>query len=143
MELAKRTKIGLWLFTIPAATFLLLETRGAFHHWQEKLDLWDKHAMFHAVTGLFYTQALCLTIIIVAWIPLRKGEAWAWWNLALMSIAIHGGHIVGDPLSDYGLSQQQAGGGPGKYFFYGTVAALVIYVVALILTRSHVSRAKD
>jgi len=142
MELTKTTKIGIWLFTIPAATFLILETRGALHHWQEFLGVWDDHAMFHAVTGLFYTQALTIMIMITAWIPLRRGEAWSWWGLALMSIAIHGGHVLGDQMSNHGLSQQQAGGGPGKYFFYGTLVALAMYILALILTRAHVSRSK-
>ena len=138
MELSIRTKIGIWLFTIPAATFLLLETRGAYSHWKELIDVWQPHAMFHAVTGLFYTQAICIMVIVLAWIPLKRGELWSWWGLALMSIAMHGGHVLADPITKNGLRGQQAGGGSGEMFYMGTVAALVLYILALILTRPHV-----
>ena len=36
-------------------------------------------------------------------------------------------------------SAEQAGGGAGSTFFIGTIVALGFYIVALILTRSHVS----
>ncbi len=137
MQLDKRTKIGIWLFTIPALTFLVLESRGAYHHWVEMSGIWDKHAMFHAVTGLFYTQIITISVVVLAWIPLRRGEKWSWWVLALMGVGMHGGHVVGDPLTDHGLRGVQAGGGSGEVFFIGTVAALVFYLVALALTRRH------
>lgn len=138
MQLDKKTKIGIWLFTIPAVTFFLLESRGAYHHWAELSGIWDKHAMFHAVTGLFYTQIICISVVVLAWIPLRRGgEMWCWFILMLMGVGMHGGHVIGDPLTDHGLSGARAGGGSGEMFYYGTIAALGFYVVALILTHRH------
>ena len=60
--------------------------------------------------------------------------------LALMGFGIHGGHIMADPLTDRGLSGVQAGGGAGSTFVIGTIVGLGFYVVALILTRSRVSK---
>ena len=139
MERSKKTRLGLWLITAPALAFLLLETRGAYGHWSEMSGIWDKHAMFHAVTGLFYAQVICISVMVLTWIPLKAGEKWSWWVVALMGIGIHGGHIIADQLTDRGLSGVQAGGGAGSTFFIGTMVALGFYVVGLILTRSHLS----
>lgn len=136
MELSKRTKIGMWLFTILAATFFVVDTRGAYFHWKEAG--WPDHAMFHAVTGLFYTQIICIMIIVATWIPFKQRQAWSWWTIALMGIGIHGGHVLGNYLSNNGLSGAQAAQGPGKIFFIGTVTALVLYIIGLFLTHPHI-----
>lgn len=138
MPLDKRTRIGMWIFTIAAAAFFLIDTRGAYFHWRDAG--WPNHAMFHAVTGLFYTQIICIMIIILTWIPLKAGQRWAWWCIALCGIGIHGGHILGDQLTHHGLSGAEAAQGRGIVFFVGTCTALVLYLIALALTHHHVRR---
>jgi len=51
---------------------------------------------------------------------------------------MHGGHIIGDLLTNQGLSGAKAGGGSGQGFFIATIAALAVYLVALFLTHRHV-----
>ena len=138
-ERSKKTTIGMWLFTILAATFFVIDTRGAYFHWRELSDVWPKHSMFHAVTGLFYTQILCIMIIVMTWTLLKEGRKFGWWSAGAMGIGIHGGHVVGDFLTDRGLSDAQAAQGPGVIFFTGTIIALVLYIVAMFLTHSHVA----
>lgn len=139
MQLGTRTKIGMWLFTILSAGFFVVDTRGAYFHWLR--EGWPDHAMFHAVTGLFYTQIICIMIMVVTWIPLRQRQPWSWWAIALMGIGIHGGHVLGNALTNEGLSGAQAAQGPGTIFFAGTVSALVLYCLGLYLVRPHVAAA--
>jgi hypothetical protein len=139
MQLSRNTKLGMWMFTVLAAGFFAIDTRGAYFHWRD--EDWSNHAMFHAVTGLFYTQILCALIIILTWIPLKRGERWGWWCVALGGMGIHGGHVVGDQLTDHGLSGAQAAQGEGWIFFAGTLLALTLYIVGLVLTFSHTKRA--
>jgi len=141
MELSKRTKVGMWLLTFLAVTFFLVDTRGAYFHWKDAG--WPDHAMFHAVTGLFYTQIICIMIVVVTWIPLKQGQPWSWWAIALMGIGIHGGHVAGNALTHHGLSGAEAAQGPGLIFFAGTVTALILYIIGLILTRAHCMEAKS
>src|ERR1044071_160097 len=135
MTISKATRIGTWIFTIAPAAFFLIDTRGAYFHWRDAG--WPDHAMFHAVTGLFYTQIICIVIIILTWIPLKAAQRWSWWTIALCGIGIHGGHIVGDQLSHHGLSGAQAAQGRGSIFFAGTCIALGLYIIGLILTYRH------
>ncbi len=140
MGLSLRTRIGMWISTVCAAAFFVIDTRGAYFHWKD--EPWPNHAMFHAVTGLFYTQILCILIIVLTWIPLKKGERWGWWALCIGGPGIHGGHIVGNALTNQGLSGAQAAQGPGIIFFTGTCIALGLYIVSQILTFPHAFKNK-
>lgn len=135
-EVSRRTKIALWLFTVLAVAFFAVDTRGAFIHYYSAG--WEPHAMFHAITGLFYTQILCILVVILSWIPLRQGQYWSWWAVALIGIGIHGGHVVGDWLTDAGLRGQQAAQGAGIIFYSGTLLALFLYLVGLAMSYRHV-----
>ena len=136
---SRKTTFGMWLFTALAAGFFAVDTRGAYFHWKELSEIWPKHAMFHAVTGLFYTQILCVMIIVLTWTLLKEGRKLGWWTVGAMGLGIHVGHVIGDELTHHGLSDAQAAQGPGQIFFAGTLIALGLYVVALILTHSHVA----
>ncbi len=136
MQVSLKTKIALWLFTALAVAFFIIDTRGAFIHLDT--EPWPHHAMFHAVTGLFYTQALCILVIVLAWIPLRQGHKWSWWAIMFIAVAIHGGHFLGDFMTEGGLRGAQAAQGPGLIFYVLTGLALVLYFVGLALCFGHV-----
>jgi len=132
-----RTKIGMWMLTILPLAFAGVDARGGFIHL--RTEDWTDHAMFHMITGLFYTLALCAVIIILIWIPYRRGERWAWWTIAMIAITIHGGHFLGDALTHGGLRGGGTAQGPGLIFYSLTGAALALYIVALALTWKHTS----
>ncbi len=138
MELTTRTKIGMWMYTVLATVFGLVDARGGFQHLNTP-DWGTNHALFHMITGLFYTLALCAIIIILTWIPFKKGERWAWWTIVLCGVTIHGGHVLGDQLTHRGLAGGGTAQGPGELFFALTCTALGLYMVAFILTWPHVS----
>ena len=113
--MSTKTKIGMWMFTLLAVAFAGIDARGGFIH-LDTPDWGSPHAEFHMVTGLFYTLALCAIVVILTWIPLKRGDGWAWWTIALAAITIHGGHFLGDTMTDGGLSQSQAAQGAGIMF---------------------------
>ena len=135
MDLSAITLAGMSLFTLAAAAFAAIDTRGAFIHL--RTEPWTNHAMFHAVTGLFYNQALCALVVFLTWVPYRQGEVWTWWLVLLIGIAIHGGHFLADRMTHGGLLGGGTAQGPGLIFYTGTGIALVMYLVGSGLTFQH------
>ena len=133
-DIPKKKKIVMWLFTLLAVSYLVVESRGAFLHWQENLGVWEPHAMLHAVQGAFYTQALCIMVVVLTWIPFRNGERWAWLSIGFIGVFLHGAHVVGDLMSDGGLRNAQAAQGSGQMFYAITVTALVLYIVGFLMS---------
>ena len=65
--------------------------------------------------------AASLVCLVVALVPLRRGERWAWWTMLVACLALFGGVFVALALS---------GGGPAiDHWSYGSF--LVISLVAL------------
>lgn len=139
MAPSTRTRVGMWMFTVLAAVFGVIDARGGFIHLGTE-DWGSAHARFHMITGLFYTLALCAIILILTWIPFKQGQRWAWWTIALAAVTIHGGHFLGDALTEGGLRGGGTAQGPGLIFYSLTGLALALYLVALGLTHSHVAR---
>lgn len=133
-----RTKCGMFMITFLAAAFALIDARGGTIHLQS--EDWSAHANFHLVTGLFYTVALCAVIVVLTWIPFRRGELWAWWLIAALAVTIHGGHFVGDFITHGGLRGGGTAQGPGLLFYSLTGVALLLYIIAMILCYPHASR---
>lgn len=137
--LSTRTKIGMWMYTVLATVFGFVDARGGLIHL--RTEGWGtNHALFHMITGLFYTLTLCVLIVILTWIPFNQGQRWAWWSIVLAALTIHGGHVLGDQLTHGGLSGGGTAQGPGMVFFSLTLTALALYVVAFILTWPHVAK---
>lgn len=139
MEPSTKTKVGMWMFTVLAVVFGGVDARGGLIHLNTP-DWGTHHAQFHMITGLFYTLALCAIILILTWGPFKRGEGWAWWTIALAAITIHGGHVLGDAMTEGGLKGGGTAQGPGLVFYSLTCLALFLYLVALALTRGHVRR---
>ena len=136
MEPSVQTLIGMSIFTATALAFLAVDTRGAVIHLRK--EPWTNHAMFHAVTGLFYTQTLCILVTVLTWIPFRQVDSWSWWAILSIGVAIHGGHFLGDALTHGGLRGGGTAQGPGLVFFAGTGVALLMYIAGAGLTYQHV-----
>ncbi len=141
MEPTQKTKIGMWMLTVLAAVFGLIDARGGLIHLNT--EGWGTHhAQFHMITGLFYTLALCAIIIILTWIPFKQGHRWAWNTIVMVGLTIHGGHILGDYLTGGGLRGGGTAQGPGLIFYSLTCTALGLYIIAFILTWPHVAKSR-
>lgn len=135
MDLSIQTIVAMGLLTALAVGFAAVDTRGGIIHF--KTEPWTKHAMFHAVTGLIYTIALCVLVVVLTWIPFRQGEWWSWWAILFIGVSIHGGHFLVDALTKGGLRGGGTAQGPGMVFYWATGFALIMYAVSLGLSYSH------
>jgi hypothetical protein len=88
---------------------------------------WPPHAMYHLLMGLGALLATCGLLLFLTWIPLRRGERWAWFAIAFAAFTVHGGTLIGDLVTD---------GGSGSVVFAGLLATIVLYGVGLSLTWS-------
>lgn len=139
MQPTQKTKIGMWMLTVLPIAFGLIDARGALIHLHT--EGWGSHhALFHMVTGGFYTLALCATIVILTWIPFKQGLRWAWNTIVMLGVTIHGGHILGDYMTDGGLRGGGTAQGPGLVFYSLTCTALGLYIIAFVLTYPHVAK---
>lgn len=139
-NIPKRKKCVMWLYTILSMSYLVIETRGAYLHWVEKIDVWEPHAMLHAIQGTFYTQALCILVVVITWIPFRRGEYWGWLTAGCIGIVLHGSHVIGDAMSHGGLRNAEAAQGSGAFFYAGTVTILLLYIAGFILSKPFFTR---
>jgi hypothetical protein len=83
------------------------------------------------LAGLLGAYGLILTLV---WIPLRRGERWAWFAIALAALVVHGGTIISDLVTDGGLRKHAGIVASGSKLFAGIFVALALYAVGLVLT---------
>lgn len=136
MQLSTKTKIGMGIFSFAVVAFSALEIYGVTEHLKDAT--WPAHAKFHAITGLFDELTLCIFTLVLTWRFLKQGQRWAWGALAVIGFAVFGGLLIGDPLSGGGLSGGGESLGNPKLFTGLAWLSVVLWVIALGLTRSHV-----
>jgi hypothetical protein len=81
----KKLNIASWIFVVMAS---LLAMQGVvdglpMHGFDQS---WPDHARFHIVWATASKVGFCLTIGLIALIPLRKGERWSWWALLAFTV---------------------------------------------------------
>ena len=76
-------------------------------------------------------------VVVLTWIPFRDGEFWSWWTILFIAVAVHGGHLLGDVLTEGGLRNDMPAQGRGLVVYSLTIFALVIYAVGLGLSYQH------
>ena len=131
------TLAAMWLFTFLAAGLAVVSARGAVIHYREAPGLWPSHPVFHTVEGSLYTQGLCVLVVVLTWVPFRDGQAWSWWTLMYLAVAIHGGHLLADALARGGLRGDGTTLGSGPVVYAVTGVALLLYAVGLGLSFTH------
>lgn len=82
MAVDRRVNIAAWIFVLIAmAGALQAVVDGIPRH---GFDMsWPDHARFHLTWGVANQVGFSLAAVLVALIPLRKGERWSWWVLFL------------------------------------------------------------
>ena len=133
-----KKKIGLGILTFLPLLAATVETRACIGHFMQ--DQWPPHEMFHLLMGLSGLLATYVLILILVWIPLRRGERWAWFAIAAAALIVHGGQWASDVLTDGGLRNYTVVLGSGALVFAGIIVALLLYGVGLALTWSSTKR---
>lgn len=129
-----KKKIGLGILTLLPLLAATVESRACIGHFMR--EQWPPHQMFHLLMGLSGLLATYALILVLVWIPLRRGERWAWFAIAVGALIVHGGQWASDAVTDGGLRNYAVILGSGSLVFAGIVATLLLYGVALALTWS-------
>ena len=124
-EVTMKTRIGIGILTFLPLGAVTINSRGCINHFLQ--GGWPPHAMYHLLMGLGALLATCGLLLFLTWIPLRRGERWAWFAIAFAAFTVHGGTLIGDLVTD---------GGSGSVVFAGLLATIVLYGVGLSLTWS-------
>jgi len=133
-----KKKIGLGILTFLPLLAATVESRACIGHFMR--EQWPPHEMFHLLMGLSGLLATYVLILILVWIPLRRGERWAWFAIAVGALIVHGGQWTSDALTDGGLRNYAVILGSGSTVLAGIIAALALYGVGLALTWSSTKR---
>lgn len=76
---------------------------------------WPAHAKNHVLQALFWVVGFHLVAITLAWIPLSRGERWAWWASLGASLSIFGGYFAAIAVTGGGAP------GPADDVFFATL----------------------
>lgn len=69
---------------------------------------WPTHAHHHLLGHIATAVGLAVVSLLVVRGPLRAGEPWAWWALAVAGLAIFGGFWLGNVTVGFGEPAAQA-----------------------------------
>lgn len=129
-----KPKIGLAILTFVPLLAAVTESRACLGHYLQ--DPWPPHEMFHLLMGLSGLLAAYALILFLVWIPLRRGERWACYAIAIGALIVHGGQLISDTVTDGGLRNYAVVLGSGSAVFAGIFVALFLYALGLSLTWS-------
>jgi hypothetical protein len=127
-----RATVGIAILTFLPLFAALVESRACIGHFLERR--WPPHATFHVMMGLAGLLGAYGLILTLVWIPLRRGERWAWFAIALAALVVHGGAIISDLVTDGGLRKHAGIVASGSKLFAGIFVSLALYAVGLALT---------
>lgn len=89
------------LITIPLIATIFVALFRATVHFELN---WPIHAQHHLIHQIILFIGFSLVGLLLLYIPLSKGESWAWWGLFITGLAIHGGFWLGHPIVGLGES---------------------------------------
>jgi hypothetical protein len=119
-----KLNIASWIFVVMASLLAIqgvidgLPMHGFDHSWPD-------HARFHITWATASKVGFCLTVAIIALIPLRKGERWSWWALVVFTIF---GNLSLVPAAIW------QGSGPRAGFEIPIAIAFIALLVGLVLS---------
>lgn len=90
--MSDRTPIDVWVLVGVAFVTAGLFTYAIPEHIFD--SSWTDHARNHVFQSLFWIDGFCLLQAVVAWKPYQRGEPWAWWALAVSTLAVYGGYFI-------------------------------------------------
>jgi hypothetical protein len=80
-----KLNVAAWIFVVMAFALALQGiVDGLPRHGLD--PSWSDHARFHITWATANKVGFCLTVGIIALIPLRKAERWSWWVLVIFTV---------------------------------------------------------
>ena len=136
--IAHKTKIGAGLVLLNVISYTGIEINGAIDHLDHAN--WDRHANFHAVSGLLWLLTLFTVNLVLLWRFYKQGEPWLLWTIAFIGVGVFGGAVASDPLTYGGLRQGDTALATGEIAYWSGWAALVSWIIGAILLRTHIKK---
>ena len=124
-----KTTVGIAILTFVPLFAAIVETRACTGHLRERR--WPPHATFHGMMGLAGLLGAYGLILTLVWIPLRHGERWAWFAVAVAALIVNGGTIISDLVTDGGLRKHAGIVASGATLFAGIFVMLAMYAIGL------------
>ena len=128
--------IGLCLVTLIVLGYTGIEINGAIDHLHH--SHWDRHANFHAVSGLLWLLTLFAVNEVLLWRFVRLGYSWAWWLVTFIGVGVFGGAVAGDPLTSGGLRHGDTALATGEIAYWSGWASLVGWIIGMVLAKPKV-----
>jgi hypothetical protein len=133
--MSRNVRIGMWMVVLITLSYTGIEINGAVDHLHHAT--WDRHANFHAVSGLLWLLTLFIVNFILLWRFAKQAESWALWTIAFIGLGIFGGAVASDPLTDGGLRLGETALATGEIAYWSGWAALAGWELGVLLMRSH------
>jgi hypothetical protein len=90
---------------------------------------WSNHAQFHHVLGWFWVAGLNTVILILVWGPMRRGERWSFWAVALGYLIAQGGFYLSVLLVWEGRPTE-------TWYYFALGANTLIGLVGILMERN-------
>ena len=114
-------KVAVWITTVLS---VISGAGSLFIGWEHGREAdWTAHQRSHAIWSSGQGAALCLLIIVLAWIPFRRGERWSWYALLVATLGQHGALVLGYVMTGW-KSHLQTAPELGAVFLVAALAAL-------------------
>ena len=136
MSCSRNAKIGLALVTFNVVGYTLIEINGAVDHLHHAH--WDRHANFHAMTGLLWLLTLFVVNQVLLFRYVWRGDACAWWLVTFIGIGVFGGAVGSDPLTHGGLRHGETALATGEIAYWAGWASLCTWLMGMALLCRHV-----
>jgi len=118
------TGVGIALILFTSGAWLVGLCVGVPRHLVD--ESWPPHARFHTIQALLWVAALNVTIALLTLGPVRRGERWALFLLALLLICGQGSYFIA-------FAFIPGGAPPEAYAHIGSAISAALYTVGLIL----------
>jgi hypothetical protein len=117
-------RVGIALILFTSGAWLVGLCVGVPDHLVD--ESWPPHARFHAIQALLWVVALNVTIAVLALGPVRRGERWALFLLALLLVCGQGSYFIAFTLIPGGAP-------PEAYAHTGSAISAALFTVGLVL----------
>ncbi len=87
-------RIAVWLMTLQSVPSIFGSIYHVFWEHGRQAD-WTPHQRSHAIWAGGQGVALPVLMVLLAWMPFRRGERWSWYALLIATLGQYGALVVG------------------------------------------------
>lgn len=116
-------RVAVWVMTAQSVPSIIGSAVHVFWEHGREAD-WTAHQRSHALWAGGQGIALALLMVMLAWVPFRRGERWSWYALLIATLGQYGALVLGYWMTGW-HSHLQTAPVLGLAFFLVVLGALV------------------